>query len=144
MEERSRDQAASRLLRHRDPGFLHHRRLEIAPHQARESLSGTRRAGAGGDGLARHRALQHLQAGVGRAVAVVEGHQLVRQLLRRVNGRGRRDDQGPADDHGAPSHLERADCTFRHPAVIAALSGLEHLRVAARLELPLVRGGLGR
>src|SRR5439155_2653893 len=79
---------------------------------------------------------------VGGAVAIVEGHQLVREVLWREGGRGRRDDEGSAHDHAAPSDLERANSAFRHPAVIAALSGLEHLRFAARLELPLIGGGL--
>src|SRR5215472_7773093 len=53
-----------------------------------------------------------------------------------------RHDEGAADDGGAPSDLPRAYWAFRHPAVIAALSGLEHLGFAARLQLSLVGDGL--
>ena len=55
------------------------------------------------------------------------------QLLGREDGRIRRYDQGAADNGGAPADLPRAYRAFRHPAVIAALSGLEHLGFAAGL-----------
>src|SRR5262245_63265285 len=67
----------------------------------------------------------------------------MRELLRREHGRIRRNDQRGTDDGGAASDLTRADRAYRHPAVIAALSGLEHLRLAARLQLALIRNGLG-
>src|SRR5262249_58586518 len=107
-----------------------------------EALAGMRRRRAGGDGLAGHRALEHLETRVGGAVAVVETDEAARELAGRVDGRGRRDDESSADDHGAAADLPRPYRAVRHPAVIAALSPLEHRGLAAILELALVRGGL--
>src|SRR5215468_10233337 len=64
------------------------------------------------------------------------------ELLGREDRRLGRHDEGAADDGGATSDLARAYWAFRHPAVIAALSGLEHLGFAASLQLSLVGDGL--
>src|SRR5262249_2220364 len=142
VKERGRDETTACLLGDGNPGLLEHRGLEIAAHETGESLGWARGRGARSDCGAWHRALEHLKSGVRGAIAVVERDELSGELLRRVDAGGRRDAQGPADDHASPSDLSRADRAFRHPAVIAALSGLEHLRFAASHELALVRGGL--
>src|SRR5262249_5292339 len=94
--------------------------------------------GARRDRLARHGAFEHLEPGVGGAVAVVQPYLPVRQLLRHVDLRVGRNDQRSTDDHGPATDLERTHAAFRHPAVIAALSPLEHRGFAAFLEPPLI------
>jgi hypothetical protein len=78
MKESGRYQAAAGLLGHGDPRLLQHGRLEIAAHQPGESLGGIRGGGTRGDSVARDRTLQHLEAGVSGAVAIVQGYQLAR------------------------------------------------------------------
>ena len=138
MEERGRDHPAPALLGRRDPRLLQHRRLELAPLERREAVAAVRRRGAGDDGLPGHGALEHQEPGVGRAVAVVEGHELSGELLRREDTGIRPHDQGRAHDHRATSDLQRSRGTFRHPAVIAALSPLEHAGFAPVDEQALV------
>src|SRR5262249_40216854 len=84
----------------------------------------------------------HLQSGVRGAVAVVESDALLGEFLRCEDRRLRCDDEGRADDGASPADLTRAYWAFRHPAVIATLSGLEHLGFAARLQLSLIGDGL--
>jgi hypothetical protein len=89
--------------------------------------------------FARNGAFEHLEPGVGGAVAVVQSHFPMRQLLRHVDVRIGRNDEGRADDHRAATDLKRTDPAFRHPAVIAALSPLEHRGFAAFLKPALIR-----
>jgi len=55
------------------------------------------------------------QTGVGRAVAVVEGHPLVPQLLRREDRGGRRDDRGHVGECGREHDLGRIEPAFGRP-----------------------------
>jgi hypothetical protein len=144
VKEGGGDEAAAGLLGHRDPRLLQNSCLEVAPHEPGEALGGTRHRGAGGDGLARHGAFQHLQPGVGGAVAIVESHQPVGELLRRVDTGCGRDHQRRTHDHAPATDLEGSDCAVRHPAVIAALSPLKHRGFAAILEFPLIGDGLAQ
>src|SRR5215470_13646219 len=96
------------LLGDGDPRFLEDGRGEIATHQACKALGGTGGGGARHDGLSGHRALQHLEPGVRRAVAVVESDALMGELLGCEDRRLWGDDEGRADDGAAPADLTRA------------------------------------
>src|SRR5438876_62535 len=139
VKERDRDRAAPRLFGDRDPRLLQHGRRELASQERGESLAGMRDGRPRRDGLARDRAFQHLKARVRGPIAVIQADRLVRELLGDVDIGARGNDESRTDDHRPAPDLKRAYRTFRHPAVIAALSPLEHRGFAAFLKPALIR-----